>query len=96
MENKKQKPYYEEWKKVQQRLVASVLRMELDATANQSILAHKHNRIAAQPLPDVLHLVRSHVVGRHDQNLGVLIEQTAQLLIVLHLLLRLGKLDCHC
>jgi hypothetical protein len=54
------------------------------------VLAHKDNSFTAEDLADLLHVVRTNVGALDDQNLGVLIQEVAQLSEVFLLSLKLG------
>lgn len=65
--------------------------MDPDGTLHHGVLAHEHHGVATQTLANVLELVGSDVVGRHNQDLAVLVQQLAQLPIVRDLLVGLRE-----
>lgn len=65
--------------------------MDPDGALHHGVLAHEHNGVATQTLTNVLELSGSDVVGRHQEDLGVLVQQLAQLAIVRDLLVGLRK-----
>lgn len=91
----KSETYNKERDEVENGLVSSVLSMNSDTSLHHGILTHENHRITAQTSPDVLKLVRPHVVGYRHQNLRILIEQLAKLVIISDLLVGLGSLRRH-
>ncbi|KAA8549379.1 hypothetical protein F0562_001063 [Nyssa sinensis] len=51
--------------------------MHLDGTLHHSVLTHQHHRVTTQALAYFLKLVRSNVVGTHNQDLRVNVEKHA-------------------
>ncbi len=87
--------YDEEGHELEELLVAGVVGVHLDAAADEGVLPHEDDGVAPEALADLLQLVGPDVVGDGDEHLGVLVEKLAELLVVRHLLLRLGPLDRH-
>lgn len=87
--------YYKQRNEGENRGVSSVLGVNPDRPFHHGVLTHEDNGIAPQTLPNVLELSGSDVVSRHHQHLRVLIQQPAHLLVVVHLLLRLGQFWSH-
>ncbi|CAK9179264.1 unnamed protein product [Ilex paraguariensis] len=81
--------------KVEVGLVAGLLRMDPDGPLHHSIFPHQHDRVSTKSLPNILQLVRSDIVGRGDEDLGVLIKKLAQLLIISDLLFGLRCFHRH-
>ena len=69
--------------------------MKPDGALHHGVFTHENHRISTQTLANVLQLVGSDIVGGSDQNLGVLVEKLAQLLIVSDLLVGLGGFHRH-
>lgn len=92
---RKKKNYDEERNEIEVGLVPCLLGMQADRSLHHGVLPHQDDGIAAEALPDVLELIRSDVIGGGDQDLAVLIEKLAKLLVVGDLLLGLRCLHSH-
>ena len=87
--------YDEQWEEVEVVGVAGVLGVDPDAAADEGVLPHENDGVPSEPLADVLRLVGPHIVGGGDEHLAVLVQKTAQPLVVVLLLLSLRHLDGH-
>lgn len=87
--------YNKQRNEAENRRVAGFLRVDPDRSFHHSVLTHENDGIAPQTLPNVLELVRSDVISRHHQHLRVFIQQLAELLVVIQLLLCLGQFRSH-
>ena len=87
--------YDEQWEEVEVVGVAGVLGVDPDAAADEGVLPHENDGVPSEPLADVLQLVGPHIVGGGDEHLAVLVQKTAQPLVVVLLLLSLRHLDRH-
>lgn len=87
--------YDEKGEQVEEVLVAGLLGVEANAAADEGVLAHEDDGVAAEALADVLELVGADIVGGGNEDLPVLFQQRAQLLVVADLLLRLRELHHH-
>lgn len=54
----------------------------LDGAAHHRVLAHQDHALAAQTLPDLVHLLGADIVDRHDEDGLVLLEQILELIKV--------------
>lgn len=89
------KTYHEKRNEIEESRVSSLLSMKPNGTLHHGILTHQNNRISTQTLANVLQLVGSNIVSGSDQNLTVLIQKLAQLLVVCDLLVGLGWFHRH-
>lgn len=69
--------------------------MKSSRSLHHGVFPHKNDGISTQTLANILQLIGSNIVRGNDQNLGVLVEKIAQLLIVSDLLFSLGGFDRH-
>jgi len=56
-----------------------------DSLAHHGLLTHEKNSLATKDTTDLLHLVAAHIVALNNDDLGVLIEESGELLEVLSL-----------
>uniref|UniRef100_A0A0E9XLH0 Uncharacterized protein n=1 Tax=Anguilla anguilla TaxID=7936 RepID=A0A0E9XLH0_ANGAN len=49
--------------------------MATDGLAHHGVLAHQHHSLCTQGEADGLHLLGAHIVGPHNEALGVLIQE---------------------
>lgn len=66
--------------------------MNLYRPLHHGVLPHKNYGVTAQSLTDILELIRADVIGGDDENLAIVLEQLAELGVVVDLLLGLGEL----
>lgn len=75
--------------------VAGLLRMDSDGALHHGVLAHEDDGIATKALANALKLGGADIIGADDEDLGVLLEEAAEFLVVLRLLLSAGGLENH-
>lgn len=66
--------------------------MNLYRPLHHGVLPHKNYRVTTETLADILELIRADVIGGDDENLAIVLEQLAELGVVVNLLLSLGEL----
>lgn len=67
------KAYNKQGNEIVEGIVASILSMESNGALHHGVLTHQDNGVATQTLPYILELFGTHIIGGHDQYLGVVI-----------------------
>lgn len=87
--------YHKEGDDIQVSRIASLLGVDTDGPLHHGVLAHEHHGVRPQPLPDTLELIGAHIVGGAHEHLRILLQEIAQLVVIVLLLLLLGPLETH-
>ena len=87
MKKRVSETYDKERIEIEEGIVASVLGTDPDRPLQHGVFTHENHRVATQTLANTLQLGGSDVVGRHNKDLVVLVQQLAQLGVVCDLLL---------